>query len=119
MRSESAHSLYGSALAVCEHNEPAVGMHWLVRSLQLGVWQMRHRQWVRGADFSPDSKTVVTACFDRSARIWESTAATHLQNELPVRAAFFDLENQTLVTCGARSLKRWNISTGQQIDEPA
>lgn len=77
--------------------------------------RLRHGNWVRSAKLSPDQKWILTSCFDDAARLWESALPTRLKNALPVRAAFFDPSDGTVVTCGSRGLKRWNTVKGNQI----
>ena len=84
---------------------------------------LQHGRKVNYAEFSPDSRKIVTAALDLGARIWDARTGepltppmTHLN---AVRFAHFSPDGQRIVTIGDDSeAVLWNAATGRRIGEP-
>lgn len=75
------------------------------------------------ARLSPSGNRIVTASFDKTARIWDSQtsqpAAPPLQHQGAVTWAEFDPSGRVVATCSDdKSLRFWDVSTGQLVREP-
>ena len=76
------------------------------------------------AAFSPDGKRIVTASWDKTARLWD--AETHQQIGAPlvghegaVNSAAFSPDGKRIVTASRDETARlWDAETGQQIGAP-
>ena len=77
---------------------------------------MRHSSWVRAATFSADSKFVVTASYDRTARVWDARTGQPLSE--PMRhsgavymARFSPADSSLIVTASfdhTARIWKWN-----------
>ena len=78
-----------------------------------------HEQAVDFADFSPDGKTIVTASWDGSARLWDTIANTVLVlrgHQHFVFTARFSPDGRTVVTASEDQTARlWDVTTGKEI----
>ena len=89
---------------------------WDITSRQLACVFTNHHERVFGGAFSPDSTLVVTASFDRSARIWEARTGlerARFEHDDAVFAAGFSADGARLVTAGLDfSVRVWDTATG-------
>ncbi len=81
-----------------------------------------HERGVASASFSPDGKTVVTACRDRTARLWEVATGKALQvlrgHEREVGSASFSPDGKRLVTASWDNTARlWRCDICRPIEE--
>lgn len=79
-----------------------------------------HRSLVTDAEFSPDSRFVVTASLDHDARVWDARTGRLLHvlrgHFFPVYAASFSPDGQWIATASQFSAGLWNAGTGQLIE---
>jgi WD40 repeat protein len=89
------------------------------RALDAQVASLQHSDYVREAHFSPDGKRIVTASFDKTAKLWDAATAkliATLKHETKVFSARFNLDGTRIVTAGDDGAVRiWNGSTGALI----
>jgi WD40 repeat protein/predicted Ser/Thr protein kinase len=125
------------ALLHCEQGDVGQGLLWLAQSLTLvpdddrplaqairsnlaGWWGathplhglLGHPDRVLSAVWSPDGSRVLTACADRTARLWDAkTGAARgapLVHPRPVSAAAFSPNGYTLLTVAGPEIRLWN-----------
>ena len=83
-----------------------------------------HDSFVLSAAFSPDGKRIVTASWDKTARIWDAATGQPIGQPLkghdgPVNSAAFSPDGKRIVTASADNAARvWDSATGQPIGEP-
>jgi WD40 repeat protein/serine/threonine protein kinase/class 3 adenylate cyclase len=82
-----------------------------------------HSRGVNTAWFSPDSRLVVTACWDGAARVWDvrsgEPAAPPMHHELGVMQAEFSPNGRWVVTASwDKSARVWDAATGQPLTPP-
>ena len=75
---------------------------------------------VNSAAFSPDGKWIVTASFDKTARVWDAATAkplATLQGHTDrVDSATFSLDGKWIVTAsGDKTARVWDAATGQPV----
>ena len=75
------------------------------------------------AAFSPDGKSIVTVCQDRSARIWDIASGKQigvsLVHDSEVVQARFSPDGEKVATAGADGTGRvWNAKTGESLSPP-
>ena len=72
---------------------------------------MRHPALVQTVAFSPDGKTVLTGCWDKTARLWD--AATGQPLGFPMRhpaaiwAVAFSSDGESILTCSTVAVRVW------------
>jgi WD40 repeat protein len=84
---------------------------------------MRHDNWVFSVEFSPDSRQLLTASSDTTARLWDLASNTQvlppLKHESGVNVAHFSPNGRSVVTASADGTARiWDATTGQAVSEP-
>ncbi len=135
--------------AAFEKGQIGVGMLWMVESLRmateagdeagrhvalanLSAWRREyvepkgilfHGGPLRSVAFSPDGKTILTGCDDKTARLWDLATrrpiGPPLEHSEPVQSVAFSPDGKTMLTAGFdKSARFWDVATGQQIGEP-
>ncbi|HEY6927617.1 MAG TPA: protein kinase [Steroidobacteraceae bacterium] len=79
-----------------------------------------HTERVRSASFAPDGKRIVTASFDRTARVWDATTGREVMQLIghtdALRSAAFSPDGRYVVTAALDKTARiWDARTGQQL----
>jgi WD40 repeat protein/serine/threonine protein kinase/TPR repeat protein len=91
------------------------------RSADLQVLAMTgHTDGVRRAVFSPDGRQIVTASFDKSARIWDAATGRQLLvltgHTDRVNSAAFSPDGKQIVTASRdKSARIWDAAMGRQL----
>jgi WD40 repeat protein/serine/threonine protein kinase/tetratricopeptide (TPR) repeat protein len=78
---------------------------------------------VLDADWSPDSRSIVTGCLDKSARRWDAATGQPIGPPLPHRRAVwkvaFSPEGKTILTgCRDGTAHLWDATTSRPIGQP-
>jgi WD40 repeat protein len=84
---------------------------------------MRHDEAVFSAQFSADGQRVVTASFDKTARVWDAATGKAIgepmRHEDEVLAAQFSADGKRVVTASKdKTVRVWDAVTGKAIGEP-
>ena len=79
-----------------------------------------HDKRVARAQFSADGKTVVTASYDKTARLWDVASGKAVQvlrgHEGPVRSAQFFADGKRVVTASAdKTARMWDVASGKEL----
>ena len=79
-----------------------------------------HRDRVRSVAFSPDARRIVTACWDKTARIWDAATGQELArlsgHADRVWSAAFSPDGRRVVTASHdRTARIWDAATGQEL----
>ena len=80
---------------------------------------LHHDDWVRAASFSADGARIVTACSDKTARIWDvktgKPVGEPLRHQGQVNDASFSADGGRIVTASADQTARiWDTNTGSR-----
>ena len=78
---------------------------------------------VNSAQFSPDGQRVVTASWDKTARLWDAASGKPIgepmKHEDSVNSAQFSPDGQRVVTAsGDKTARLWDAASGKPIGEP-
>jgi WD40 repeat protein len=80
---------------------------------------LAHEDTVRAARFSPDGTRIVTASFDKTARIWDAGSGkelARLAHEEKVYAAAFSPDGTKIVTASGDTTARiWDAGSGKEL----
>jgi WD40 repeat protein len=84
--------------------------------------RLPHTNFVVHAEFSPDGRSVVTASFDGTARLWDPTtgrpSSEPLVHDGRVRSAHFSPDSTRVVTVGLnRKFRIWSVPKGEPRSE--
>jgi eukaryotic-like serine/threonine-protein kinase len=134
-------------LKLCEEGNPAAGMLWLARSLEmvpdeaddidrtirasLEAWSRRlppllmafqHDDEVLAAVFSPDGKTILTGSEDRTAQLWDAVTGRPIGRPLEhggaVMAVAFSRDGKTILTASEdKTVRLWDAA-GRPLGQP-
>jgi WD40 repeat protein len=79
-----------------------------------------HTAWVKSAEFSPDGKSILTASWDNTAKIWDATSGKllhSLEGQTITSgnvSAKFSSDGKSIVTAsGGKTAKIWDAATGK------
>jgi WD40 repeat protein len=109
----------GKRLAV-SHGAQGNEVHlWDLITRQQDAVLQGHSDPIYSLAFSPDDKTLATASYDMTARLWDlATRETRVTLKLgqPVSAIAFSPDGQTLATASLREyVQLWNAATGRAL----
>jgi WD40 repeat protein/serine/threonine protein kinase len=80
-----------------------------------------HGNLVNAVALSPDGRTALTACWDKTARLWDLASGkqiAELQHHGRVAAVAFSPDGRTALTGGEDSKARlWDLASGKQVAE--
>ncbi len=84
---------------------------------------LKHDGRIASAQFSPDGQLVVTASYDRTARVWDAQTGQllfpPLRHEADVRLALFSPDGQRILTLSSNLIAQvWDAHTGQPLFPP-
>ena len=84
---------------------------------------MRHDEAVFSAQFSADGQRIVTASFDKTARVWDAATGKAIgepmRHEDVVLTAQFSADGKRVVTASKdKTVRVWDAVTGKAIGEP-
>ncbi len=73
--------------------------------------------------FSPDGKTILTGCYDRTARLWDAATGRPLgppmEHSGPVKSVAFSPDGKTILTgSNDKTARLWDAATGRPIGQP-
>jgi WD40 repeat protein len=82
--------------------------------------QMRHKEGILSACFSPDGSKIVTGSRDKTARLWNATSGKELtpplkHPRLVRRALFISGGRYVLTTCFDGVARLWEAGSGKQV----
>ncbi len=135
--------------AAFEKGQVGVGMLWTVESLRtateagdkagrhvalanLSTWRRHyvelktvfyHGDWVDAAAFSPDGKTIVTGCVDKTALLWDVATGRPLGQPMEhsdvVKVVAFSPNGKTVLTGSwDKTVRLWDAATGRPLGQP-
>lgn len=83
---------------------------------------MQHDAWVGVVAFKPSGSQILTASYDKSARLWDTKTGRQIDKILHndrVLAVAFSPNGDTFLTAAAdKTVRLWNSTTRQSIGEP-
>jgi WD40 repeat protein len=89
---------------------------------RFGTVRFRHPQWAMSVAWSPDGKTLASASWDRTIRLWGPTTGRELRRFVghtsAVMCAAFSPDGKTLVSGGnggdPGNVRVWDVATGKE-----
>ena len=93
------------------------------RDYAIPLLRLKHDRDVRSAQFSPDSKRIVTGSSDKTARVWDAETGKPLtvamKHDHDVHSAQFSPDGRRIVTAsGDLTARVWDAQTGEPLTEP-
>ncbi len=85
-----------------------------------GSPNLRHSGTITGAVFSPDGKTILSASFDHTLKLWDTATGREIKalrgHTRPVTSAAFSPDGKAILSASEdKTLKLWNTATGNEI----
>jgi WD40 repeat protein/serine/threonine protein kinase/tetratricopeptide (TPR) repeat protein len=82
-----------------------------------------HSSDVVSVAFSPDGKTILTGCMDKTARLWDAVTGRPIGQPLvhqgAVTAVAFSPDGKTILTGGGdKTARLWDVAAGRPIGQP-
>jgi RNA polymerase sigma factor (sigma-70 family) len=87
---------------------------------RMGMARFRHANTVTSVAYAPDAKTIASASWDKTIRIWDALTGKELRkfqgHEGSVAAVAFAPDGKTLASCSAdKTIRLWDVATGRQF----
>jgi WD40 repeat protein/serine/threonine protein kinase/tetratricopeptide (TPR) repeat protein len=83
---------------------------------------LEHSHTVQSVAFSPDSKTILTGCWDKMARLWDAATGRPLGQPMPhddpVGLVAFSPDGKTILTGSGNTTRLWDAMTGRPLGPP-
>ena len=84
---------------------------------------LNHEGPVRGADYSPDLKRILSWSDDKTLRLWDAATGAAigepLRHEGPVNGALYSPDGRRILSWSSdQTLRQWDAATGAAIGEP-
>ena len=105
-----------------------------MRHEEVVISDLRHKDVVNSAQFSPNGQRIVTASKDKTARVWDAASGKQIgepmQHEDVVNSAQFSPDGKRVVTAAGlkpashwdatndKTARVWDADSGKQIGEP-
>ena len=88
--------------------------------LRLGTVRFRHEFAVKSVAFSPEGKTLASASFDKTVRLWETATGKEIHqlqgHQGWVYFVAFSPDGKTLATAGDdQTVRLWDVASGKQV----
>ncbi len=101
---------------------PAIAQLWDAKSGVAIGRPLIHQKSILHAEFSPDSRLVVTASRDRTVRLWDARSGQLLGEPLlhkeQVHHATFNADGSLVVTSSGYSAQVWRTDSGKPLGKP-
>ena len=82
------------------------------------VLSLVHDDGLSTAAFSPNGSAIVTASWDKTARIWDSTTGEELKrfaHDGSVASATFSADGSQVPTASFKAARLWKVETGSEL----
>jgi WD40 repeat protein len=83
------------------------------------VLPIGHTEWIFGAEFSPNSKKIITHSHDNTAKVWDVQTGQLLINlgghSEHIFSADFSTDGKSIFTSTGNIIKKWDADTGELL----